>query len=804
MHLGGDLRYAVRQLFGSPGFTAIALLALALGMGAATAIFSVVDTVLLKPLPFRDPDRLLAMWEMNSALNSNRNDVAPVNYLLWRTQCRSVAEMAAIQDVRMIVDAGSSEPEEVKVERVSASLFPLLGVQPVVGRTFEPSEDLPGHGNLAMISYSLWQRRFGGDPSVTGKSLRVRDRIYGIAGVLPAGFGILVPGVEVWVPLELAPEDRANNGRYLTVIGRIRADATLASVRQEMAAIGAQAERDLPAVNRGWRPSIFSLQDELVFDVRRPLWILMGACGLLLAMACANVANLLLVRGAGRAGEIALRAALGAPRSRLVAQLLVESLLLALVGGLVGLGLGLAAVQVVAHYGPANVPRLAEATFDGRLFLFSLAASIFCGVVFGIVPAMQGSRGDLMAVLNEGGRSGGSSRAARAIREGLVVFGVAVAVVVLIGAGLLTRSFVRLLSASPGFDPAGVLTLRMPFAGGRNASPEGRLSFTASVMDRLAALPGVRAVAGINGLPMTRLSNYADIVVEGRPQPAPGHRPQGLVRSVTRDYFRTMAIPLLSGRFFSDADTRSTKPVIIVNRTLARQFWPDADPLGARLVIEGPNIGRTAEIVGVVGDVRPERFEGEDWPMIYNPYDQVPVMGLTLVVRTAGRPESIASAVTGEIRRLDPEQVLADVQPMEAVVQKAVAGARFNTELLGSLAVIAFFLATLGIYGVVSYDVSSRTNEIGIRMALGAMPGDVLRMEVGKGARLAACGIAIGLVGAFWLTRLMASMLYGVSPSDFWTFALISSLLAVVALVASYLPSRRAMLLDPSSALRRN
>jgi len=405
--------------------------------------------------------------------------------------------------------------------------------------------------------------------------------------------------------------------------------------------------------------------------------------------------------------------------------------------------------------------------------------------------------------LNEGGRSGTSGRAARALRQALVVVEVALAVVVLIGAGLLMRSFVRLRAASPGFDPANVLTLRMPMGGGRNAAPDRRIAFTASVIERVGALPGVRSVGGINGLPLNGLGLGADFVVEGRPGPPPLRRPNGLVRSVTRDYFHAMAIPLLSGRFFTDADTRPAKQVVLINRTLARQFFPDADPLGSRLVIETTSHTRVAEIVGVVGDVRPERFEGEDWPMIYNPYDQVPVAGLTVVVRTAGRPEALAAAVSGEIRRLDPEQVVADVRPMEAVVDRAVAGARFNTALLGIFAGIAFLLAALGIYGVVSYDVSRRTSEIGIRMALGALPADVLRMVVGQGARLAACGIAIGLAGAYWLTRLMASMLYGVSPSDIWTFALISILLAAVALVASYLPSRRAMLLEPLSALRR-
>ncbi len=608
--------------------------------------------------------------------------------------------------------------------------------------------------------------------------------------------------MDVWVPLELAEGDPTNNGRYVTVIGRMRAGATLAGVRREMAAIGAQLEGALPAVNLGWRPSIYSLRDELVFDVRRPLWVLLGACGLLLAMSCANVANLLLVRGSSRRRELAVRAALGAPRARLVAQLLSESLLLALGGGLLGLALGAAAVTLVTRYGPADVPRLAEAGFNARLFLFALAASAVSGMLSGIAPALQASRTSLVTVLNEGGRGGTSGRASRAIRQTLVVLEIALALVLLVGAGLLMRSFTHLRSANPGFDPSGVLTLRVPLGGGRNAAPDRRIAFTNALLERIAALPGVTAAAGINGLPLNGLGNGADFVVEGRPGPPPVRHPNGLVRSVTRDYFHVMRIPLLAGRFFNDGDNRQGKPVILVNRTLVRQFWPAGDPLGARLVF-GNSTTRTAEIVGVVDDVKPERFEGEDWPMIYSPYDQAPIFGLTLVVRTAGRPEAVAAEVSGEIRRLDPEQVVADVRPMEAVVDHAMAGARFNTTLLAVFAGVAFLLASLGIYGVVSFEVSERTGEIGIRMALGAMPRDVLRMVLGQGARLAACGIAIGLVAAFWLTRLMGSMLYGISPDDAWTFAGISILLAAVALAASYLPSRRAMSLEPVSALRR-
>lgn len=609
--------------------------------------------------------------------------------------------------------------------------------------------------------------------------------------------------MDVWLPFGLEPGDLSNNGRYALVVGRMRDGATLAQVRQEMEAIGAESERALPSVNTGWRPSILSLQDELIFDVRRPLWILMGACGLLLAMACANVANLLLVRGSSRRKEIALRAALGAPRARLVWQLLSESLLLGAGGGLLGLALAAAGVAVVAHSGPADVPRLADVSLNGRLFLFTLALSVLSSVVFGLIPALYGSRANLIAILNEGGRATSSGGASRLIRQILVVFEVAVAVVVLIASGLLIRSFVSLRGANPGFDPNGVLTLRMPMGGGPNSSPDRRIAFTGAVTERIAALPGVRAVGAVNGLPLNGLGKGAvDFVVEGRSGPPSMRHPNGFTRSVTLDYFRAMGIPLVAGRLFSNSDNRQSNPVILINQTLARQFWANGNPVGGRLVIENPTSTRVAQIVGVVGDVKAERFEGEDWPMIYYPYNQVPVLGVNLVVRGAGRAEALAPAVTREIRRLDPEQVIADVRPMEAVVDGAVAATRFNAALLGIFAWIAFLLASLGIYGVISFEVSERTNEIGIRMALGALPGDVLRMVLGQGARLAACGIAIGLAGAWWLTRLMSTMLYGVRPDDAWTFAMISILLAAVALAASYLPSRRAMSLEPLVALR--
>jgi putative ABC transport system permease protein len=802
MGVAGDICFGARLLRKSPGFTALALAALALGMGATTAIFSVVDTVLLKPLPFRDPDRLLAVWEKDPALNRDRNYVAPVNYLEWQRQSRTVSSFAGIHNLRVNIDGGLGQPEEVKAERVSAELFPMLGVQPAIGRTFQAEEDRPGRATVAIIGHNLWQRRFSGNHSITGQSLRIRGRVYSIVGVLPPGFAILEPGVEVWIPLGLDPADQSNNGRYITVIGRMRDSVSLAGVKREMEALGAAAEKALPAINTGWSPSVFRLQDELTFDVRRPLWVLMSACGMLLVMACVNVANLLLVRGSARRKELALRAALGAPRGRLIGQLLSESLLLAAGGGIAGLLLGWGAVTMVARFGPAAVPRLAQVSLNPRLFLFALAASAISGLVAGAIPALHGSRGDLGAVMNEGGRGGTSGRTGRAIRQSLAVLQIAIAVVMLIGAGLLMRSFIRLRAANPGFDPSGILTLRMPL-GGRMSTAERRAAFTETAMERIASLPGVQGVAVINGLPLDGLGNGADFVVDGRPGPPPVRHPNGLVRSVSPNYFRILRIPLISGRFFTNADNLESKPVILVNRTLARQFWPNGNPLGERLVVQTNSTStRTAEIVGVVGDVKPERFEGEDWPMIYHPNAQVPSSGVTLVVRTSGPPTASISAVSSEVHRLDPEQVLANVRPMETVVDHAVAGARFNTALLVIFAGIAFVLASVGIYGVISYDVGERTNEIGIRIALGAMPEDVLRMVLAQGARLAAAGIAIGLAGAFALTRLMATMLYGVDPADALTFGLISILLAAVALAASFLPSRRAMSLDPVAALR--
>jgi putative ABC transport system permease protein len=804
MHLiAQDLRYGARLLWKAPGFSLLAMVALALGMGATTAIFSVVYAVLLKPLPFRAPERLLVIWEKNPAQNRYKLFVAPANFLEWRKASREMEGMVAFQDVRITLTGGPNghfDPEELNCQRVTADFFPLLGVQPVAGRIFRTEEDQPGHTNFVLLSHPLWQRRFGGDPAIPGKAIRLRDQSYTVVGVLPPGFSLMTRDVDLWIPLGLSPNDpRSSNNRFLTVIARFRA-RTPETARAEMEAIGSHLEQAYPALNKGWRPSVFGLESELTGNVRQALWVLLGAVGFLLLMACVNVANLLLARGANRRKEIAVRTALGAGRSRIVTQLLSESMLLALGGGMLGILLAVAGVSLMAHLGQASIPRLAEARLDANLFLFALFISLATGILFGIAPAWLTSGSNLNEALTEGGRGGTTGRSGRVLRNSLVVVEVALAILVLIGAGLLIRSFAKLRSVDLGFQPSGLLTARIPMAGGRNATPERRLAFFQQILDRLAAVPGVQSAGGVNGLPLTGLGVGSFFAVDGRPAPTSEQRPMGILRSVTPGYFRTMGIPLVAGRLFTDADAKSAVPVILVNQTLARRFWPQSNPLGARLVLDTGS--RTAQVAGVVGDVKPDRVEGEDWPTIYDPYAQAPVTTMTLVVRTSRPPLSLASAVEREVHQLDPDQAVANVRTMDAVLEEAFAGARFNTVLLGVFAVIAFTLAGVGIYGVISYDVNRRTHELGIRMALGAQPGDVLRLVVGQGARLAAIGIGAGLAAAYGLTRLMSTMLFGVKPTDFFTFSAIPVLLGAVALLASYLPSRRAMALDPVTALR--
>ena len=805
MHVGRDLWYGARLLRKTPGFSAVALATLALGIGATTAIFSVVDAVLLKPLPFRNAERLVAVWESNGAVTRETTFTAPWNFREWRKQVQALEALAAIHDLHINLTGGPNgriDPEELLAERVSAGLFPLLGVNPILGRAFRADEDRPGRANFALLSHRLWQRLFGGQTTIAGQSIRLDGAAYTVLGVLPAGFSVLDSGVDIWLPLALDPDDaRAANLRYLEVIARLGPRVGIERARSEMETIGVRLEAANPGLDKGWRPVLVPLRQELAGHAEPALLTLGAAVGFLLLIACANVANLLLARGAARRKEVAIRAALGASRGRIAAQLLSESVLLALGGGVLGTALARGGIGLLARFGPANLPGLTHAALDGRLLLFTVVVSVGVGLLSGLAPAIQASETNVNAALIEGGRGGTAGHGGRRMRNALVVFEVALAVVVLIGGGLSMRSFVRLRAADPGFQPSGLLTFRLPLAGGRNAAPGRRAAFFQEVEDRIAALPGVRGVGAVNALPLGGLGVGTAFAVADRPAPPPDQRPMALLRTASPAYFRTMGIPLLAGRAFAASDTAQALPVVIVNRKLASRFWPAENPIGGRLTVDAID-GRVAEVVGVVGDVKPESLDGEDWPTVYNPYAQAPASTMVVVVRTGQEPRSLAAAVEREVHGLDAAQPVADVRTMEDVLAGVVAGPRFNAALLGIFAQIAFVLAAVGIYGVISYDVSQRTHEIGIRAALGAQPTAVLKLILGQGARLAACGIALGMAAAFALTRLMANLLYQVKPTDAWTFSAVPLLLGAVALLASYIPSRRAMALDPMAALR--
>jgi putative ABC transport system permease protein len=712
---------------------------------------------------------------------------------------------AAIHDQHVNLTGGPNQaavPEELLAERVSAGLFPLLGVNPTLGRAFRADEDQPRRGNFALLSHRLWLRRFGGLATIAGQSIRLDGAAYTVLGVLPAGFSALNSGVDLWLPLALDPADaRAANLRYLEVIARLAPGAGIERANRDMETIGARLEAANPGLNKGWRPVLVPLRQEVAGHAEPALVALGAAVGFLLLMACANVANLLLVRGAARRKEIAIRTALGAGRGRIAAQLLSESVLLALAGGALGTALASGGIALLARFGPANLPGLARAAVDGRVLLFALAVSAGAGLLFGLAPAIQALETNVNAMLTEGGRGGTAGRGGRGMRNALVVFEVALAVVVLIGGGLTMRSFVRLRAADPGFDPTGLLTFRLPLAGGRNAAPGRRAAFLQQVEERIAALPGVRGVGAVNALPLEGLGVGTTFAVADRPAPPPDQRPMALMRTASPAYFRAMGIPLLTGRAFGASDTAQAPPVVIVNRMLANRFWPGENPIGRRLAVDAIE-GRVAEVVGVVADVKPEGLKGEDWPTVYNPYAQAPASTMAVVVRTGQEPRSLSEAVERQVHGLDAAQQVAEVRTMEDVLAGVLAEPRFNAALSGIFAQIAFVLAAVGIYGVISYDVSQRTHEMGIRAALGAEPAAVLRLILGQGARLAACGIALGMAAAFALTRLMANLLYQVKPTDAWTFAAVPLLLGAVALLASYIPSRRAMALDPMDALR--
>jgi putative ABC transport system permease protein len=795
------------MLLKKPGFTLIAVITLSLGIGAVAAIFSVVNAVLLRPLPYSEAERIVVIREQRG--NSSPAQVTPANFLDWRAQQTSFELMAAYL-TRNANLTDSNEPEEIGLVNASASFFDLLGVRPQIGRFFMSADEQAGHAPVAVISHSLWQRRFGGDRAVIGRNLTLDGQSYAVIGVTPPGFQF-PKETDVWIPpLRLVPELNAQMDvtqvrgfGYLSAIARLKPGVKLEQAQVEMDVITARLRRQYPDTNGNRFNRVVSLREHLAGDVKLALYALLGGVGCVLLIACANVANLMLARAGARRREMAIRAALGAGRFTLIRQLLTESVMLASLGGLCGLLLALWSVDLLLALAPSSLPRVGEIGLDMRVLGFTLTLSLVTGLVFGLAPAWQISRPDLNSALRERARNNPVGGTRYRLRGLLVVAEVALSLLLLAGAGLLFRSFLHLRSVEPGFEPAQMLTMRVTPTGERYRDSAEQRVFYDQAIRRIAALPGVQRVGAINTLPLSK-GPVAGFQIEGHPPLSPSQWPGANYRIVSPDYFHAMGIPIIQGRAFTERDTANATNVVIINQSLARRDFPVENPIGKRISFGRNERGEWLwfEIIGVAADVRSLELNTEPEPDFFATYQQVSFSGMAFVIRANVEPESLTAAARNAIRDVDPNLPVAEIRTMERIVYESIAQPRFNLTLLVVFACVALLLATAGIYGVMSFAVTQRTNEIGIRMALGACRGDVLRMVIGQGMRLALSGMTIGLVGSFVLTRLVKNLLFGVSATDPLTFIVITLLLIAVALLACYLPARRAMKVDPMIALR--
>jgi putative ABC transport system permease protein len=796
-----DLRFGLRMLLKHKGFTAIAILTLSLGVGANTAIFSIVNAVLLRPLPFAEPERLL--WFGGWVGNDKEQGVTPADFLDYREQCQSFMQIAAsVSDGIPMNLSGGGEPERIKGGYVTANYLDVFGVKPALGRTFAAEEGLEGGDRAVVLSHALWERRFGADPSIINQTITLDKRNATVIGVMPPQFQYPT-GVELWLPFSFpaSPQSafRSREFHFLRPVARLKPGVSRAQAQAEVETIARRLQTLYPKTNANQSLFLMPLQERLVGNIRLTLLTLLGAVGCVLLIACANVANLLLARASARGREIAVRSALGAGRGRVVRQLLTESLALAALGGLGGMLLAKWGVKLLVALGADYLPRADEVRINAPVFGFTLAVALLTGLLFGLAPALQSARLDLTEALKEGGRGAGSGRHRHRTLNLLVVGEVALAMMLLIGAGLLINSFVRLQQVNSGFDEKNLLTARIDIPN-PYGQPEKKQQFFEQLQQRVAALPGVDAVGMVTELPLANQSANFKFKIEGRPEPAPGQDPDADIRNVNHDYFRAMRIPLLKGRSFTEADVRGNAKVVVISDELARLYFAGEDPLGQRL-LAGSSSRESYEIIGIVGDVRHRGLARVLRQTLYFPSLR---LGYTnLVIRTTNDPVNLAAAVRREVTAIDPNQPIANIKTMERWVSESVAQPRFRTLLLGLFSGAALLLAMVGIYGVMSYAVSQRVHELGVRMALGARAGDVLRLVIKQGMRLTLAGVAIGLAAAFMLTRLIEDLLFGVRATDPLTFATIALLLTGVALVACYLPARRATKVDPMVALRR-
>ena len=802
--LGQDLRYGLRMLMRNPGFTIVAVLALALGIGANSAIFSVVSAVLLRPLPYPDAEQLAMVWEEASHLGFPRDTPAAANYVDWRDQNQVFEGMAAMaqQDFNL---TGVGEPERLEGRRVSANLFSLLGVGPQLGRAFLPEEDQPGKNRVVILGHGLWQRRFGADPQVVGKPLSLNGENFTVVGVMPARFQFPSRETQLWVPIAFNAEEATNRtNHYLEVVARMKPGITPKQAQTEMDTIAARLAQQYPEENKRLGAVVTPLREQVVGNIKPALLVLLGAVGFVLLIACANVANLLLARAAVRQKEIALRLALGASRSRLTRQFLTESVLLAALGGALGLLLSLGAIAVLKSFIPTTILQAQDIVLDAKVLIFTSAVALLSGFIFGLAPATQAANFNLNDTLKESGRDAAAGARGNRIRSVLVVSEVAVSFLLLIGAGLLINSFLRLRNVDPGFRAENVLTMRIVLPEPKYPDKERRAPFYTELIRRAQNFPGVQSAAVSSDLPLTSEGNSIAIVIEGQPDPAPDQRQIVVTRVVSPRYFGTMEIQVVEGRDFTERDTGDAPAVVVITERTARHFWPGESALGKRLKsgTSATSASPWRQVVGVVKDVHQFALGKDPKLQIYLPYPQTGAFPPnSLVLQTQVNPLSLAATVRRTIWEIDKDQPVSDVSTMEEIVSQSVARQRFSTMLLGIFATLALVLAAVGIYGVMSYSIAQRTREIGIRMALGAQRSDVLKMVVGQGLKLVVIGVAIGLVAAFVLTRVMASLLFGVSATDPMTFITISLILMGVALVASYIPALRATRVDPMVAL---
>ena len=804
-----DVRYGLRKLARSRGFTAVAVVTLALGIGANTLIFSVVNAAILHPLPFRDAARLVTQWATSPTIGySGPGAFTDRDYMEWRDQNRVFSEIAAFRGQPTNL-TGAGEPLRLTGTSISASLLRVLEVNPALGRAFAPEEETAGHNRVALLSDRLWRSRFGSDPSVLGKTIKLDGEIYTVIGVMPAGFGF--PNeADLWTPLTL--ESEAHNAT-LQIVARLKPSVSLERARSEVALIGER--RPAKPGDWEWHTTLVPLSQAVASELRTPLIVLFAAVGLVLLIACANVANLFLARATTRQGEIAVRRALGASRSRVIRQMLTESVMVSAFGA--GLGLLLAALGkgFVAKAAsllprslgsPSAAAHIASAGLDFWVLGFTLMISVLTAVLFGLTPAVWASRGELTSSLKEEGRSSTTRRRRGYVRDGIVVAEVALAVILLVGAGLLIRSFLHLMNVDPGFDPRNVLTLNISLPDSRYESAQPMIAFEQQALERLNALPGVKSAGGVFGLPLSNRGVGGDFTVEGQPEPTPGTQPFIAAKVVIGgDYFKAIGIPLLRGRYFDEHDSESAPHVVIVSQSLAQHFWPLEEAIGKRLK---PGFSNDAwcTVVGVVGDTKQYSLGETPSPSMYLPYVQAPVpflmQDITFVLRAGADPLSMVAAARRAVQAVDPDLPVFDVTTMDQLVYRSASAPRFNAALLAIFAALALVLATVGIYGVMSYTVLQRMHEFGVRMALGAQEGDLLQQVFRQGMLLAVGGITTGVAGAWVLTRFISSLLFGVRPTDPLTFVLIPLLLAAVALVACLLPARRATKVDPVAALR--